>query len=122
MRSASSNPPFALKRTSLTSRLMRQTSSLFQQANSDPNVRVVILSARGKAFSSGLDRTISPFSLALSIKSKTPRRPLYSRQRTPTLPEPQKPFHKSSNSHKNAPTASQAAQNRNFPHRSIEIK
>ena len=37
-------------------RLVQQTSALFMQANADSNVRVVVLSARGKAFSAGLDR------------------------------------------------------------------
>src|SRR5271170_7452084 len=60
MHSVSSNLALDPKRTSLISRLMQQTSSLFQQANSDPKVRVVILSARGKAFSAGLDRKPSP--------------------------------------------------------------
>src|SRR5271154_5779426 len=55
---------------SLISRLMQQTSSLFQQANSDPNVRVVILSARGKAFSAGLDRNflLGPVVLSWQVK------------------------------------------------------
>jgi len=38
-------------------RQIRQTASVFKQATSDPNVRAIILSARGKAFSAGLDRT-----------------------------------------------------------------
>ena len=37
------------------SRLMQQTTSLFQQAHKDPDVRAIVLSARGKAFSAGLD-------------------------------------------------------------------
>lgn len=36
---------------------MQQTASLFRKAHSDPNVRVIVLSARGKCFSAGLDRT-----------------------------------------------------------------
>jgi delta(3,5)-delta(2,4)-dienoyl-CoA isomerase len=49
---------------------MQQTSSLFQQANSDPKVRVVILSARGKAFSAGLDRNFPFGAVVLSWQVK----------------------------------------------------
>src|SRR5271170_5592339 len=48
---------------------MQQTSSLFQRANSDPKVRVVILSARGKAFSAGLDRK-SPVTFHAQLQVK----------------------------------------------------
>src|SRR5947199_3191887 len=38
---------------------MRQTAALFTKAKSDPNVRVIILSGRGRAFTAGLDRMCS---------------------------------------------------------------
>jgi enoyl-CoA hydratase/carnithine racemase len=46
----------AFPNTSANPSLMKQTADLFTEANNDSNVRTVILSARGKAFSAGLDR------------------------------------------------------------------
>src|SRR5271156_1480854 len=52
--------PFPLSIAIPDNRQIRQTAAVFKQAASDPNVRAIILSARGKAFSAGLDRSL-PF-------------------------------------------------------------
>ena len=62
-----------LRYPSANSSLMNQTANLFNKASTDPDVRVVILSARGKGFSAGLDCISSTPLLMIS------KRPEYSR-------------------------------------------
>lgn len=49
------------KRNALNHALLRDLDAAFDQADSDPEVRVVILAGAGKAFSAGYDLTGSPY-------------------------------------------------------------
>lgn len=50
------------KRNALNHALLRDLDTAFEQADNDPEVRVVILAGAGKAFSAGYDLTGSPYS------------------------------------------------------------
>ena len=49
------------KRNALNHALLRDLDTAFEQADNDPEVRVVILAANGKAFSAGYDLAGSPY-------------------------------------------------------------
>ena len=49
------------KRNALNHALLRDLDTAFEQADNDPEVRVVILAGAGKAFSAGYDLTGSPY-------------------------------------------------------------
>jgi len=104
--------PICARMISANPRMMRETSSLFKQADSDPNVRVVIFSARGKCFSAGLDRIhLAQFESHWKWRIKRRQMPILQiRKRTPH--ERQNVSGNQSNKLNLAQTQLPAAQNR----------